>query len=1118
MDSTSSGVRRWGQPARSAPAPAVAGAMLPAAARWQNHYSAFISQDVELTLEDYADLSMITVYNHVSGKTSVFRGLAGVRKCYTELFRSLSDRSDFTPLLQTVNEASNGTPGNICFVWHCSVSGFHQVSETHFLDASSKIFCQNIVISFRHPNGSSPAYSNRDSESPSGCGVVHDGWSNYSTALRSQDVNRMLQLYTDSSEILIFNHTDGSNSTFNGLDGARRFFDHFFLSLYDCTDFSLPIVHVEESKDGAPGEVFSIWSAPASGYTTATDTLMFSNAGRILRHNIVVSYVDPRKHVAPTSPDASTIVDSDAMRIDAAEHVPAEGNPCASSESNAQSAAASSSAQAPTSVASEFANLSELLEEHILDHSEYISAIRGAEDHPPELQVDSMFDSWNNFVQALTALGFDLPNGCPWRALGLGKDAGPEPSLDMIEQRARMARTLLSACPFFPWSSLHSRDIANFELHINNSCALCSQELQALLRSRRRLRRHDWPRWLELDGSFVEVCEQRCMDFSGSGLILTQLSNVQGLDLSSPFVASPERCRSLLSSLTGDAQKCAATMGDIASGTVIMWAPADRDALQRVLHGFMRFTSTAQAHDPAGFKLILLIPHAVYPGCKTAEDLLDLRWHPILENKWESIRKKLEFAKQPARCVFSGSAGPMYQSKSLLMVTLQATVSPSPPLIFDWKPSLLTAGDEAFLIVDCPSEQLISSQRALKLAELPGIISWEGPLSSPGSNLASKRVIFRGYVSPASATALGFQLLLSSLREISHLSRCLLGSSSLFTEPSALITDMGNARALEDFSHMMESAVLLSPTRALLIPKGEKSRWEVGLTEAQKRLPADCITKICWRASRQHGRTWAKPLALDSTVRSARIRANARSGPSSSAETLRSSALLILRGPVGADPDGLMQALMAALASKVEFPLARGDPTRALQPNQWLEVRDGGGTWTGSVRMQLATEDEVAVLLEIVRNSVVEIHGESRMLDMQNAFVSDDQAQREAAGAGRERRRERGRLGRPRSSNLASQDSVNLATAEKATVFARRPGQRWSFPVNLGPSPAAYFNYPVFLLFFRSSSCFPCIVVVFASQVSYPPLVFFFSAMCACSLQLTSSLRSAASCSAAPWS
>ena len=299
----------------------------------------------------------------------------------------------------------------------------------------------------------------------------------------------------------------------------------------------------------------------------------------------------------------------------------------------------------------------------------------------------------------------------------------------------------------------------------------------------------------------------------------------------------------------------------------------------------------------------------------------------------------------------------MYQSKSLLIATLQATVAPSPPFVFNWKSSLLTIEDQGFLIVDCSSEHLVKTNRALKQAKLPGIIVWEGPLQSPGSNLASKRVVFRGYVSPSSATALGLQLLMTSLREISHLSCCLLGSSALFTEPSALIADMGNARVLEDFCHMMESAVLLSPTRALLIPKGEKSRWEVGLTEAQKRLPADCITKICWRASRQHGRTWAKPLALDITVRSARLRAGARNGPPSSADALRSSALLILRGPVGADPDGLLQALMAALASKVEFTLARGDPARVLQPNQWLEVRDGGETWTGSVRMQLVSEE-----------------------------------------------------------------------------------------------------------------------------------------------------------------
>ena len=200
---------------------------------------------------------------------------------------------------------------------------------------------------------------------------------------------------------------------------------------------------------------------------------------------------------------------------------------------------------------------------------------------------------------------------------------------------------------------------------------------------------------------------------------------------------------------------------------------------------------------------------------------------------------------------------------------------------------------------------------------------------------------------------------------------------------------MGNTSALNLCFDMVDSVVLLSSVRALLIPKCAQSRWEVCLTEAHHRSPADCITKVCWRASRYSGRTWAKPLVLDSAVRVARTRARAGNGLPLSGADPQSLALLILRGPAGSDPDGLLKALMKALESKVGFPLQQGNPSLTLQRHHWLQVRDGRDVWTGNVAIQLASTEEVGELMRIVHGSVVEVDGERRPLELQNAFASD---------------------------------------------------------------------------------------------------------------------------------
>lgn len=66
-----------------------------------------------------------------------------------------------------------------------------------------------------------------------------------------------------------------------------------FENLFDTSDLSAPIIHVEETTADKAGQVFLIWAAPASGYQTATDTFIFDIAGKITRQHVVVHYVPP---------------------------------------------------------------------------------------------------------------------------------------------------------------------------------------------------------------------------------------------------------------------------------------------------------------------------------------------------------------------------------------------------------------------------------------------------------------------------------------------------------------------------------------------------------------------------------------------------------------------------------------------------------------------------------------------------------------------------------------------------------------------------------------------------------------------------------------------------------
>jgi hypothetical protein len=264
---------------------------------WDNHFSAFGTQDLDKILLDYTAKSVITVYDQSTGTKTVHTGLEGARACFEGLFKSLSDISDLDAPVQIVKEARKHEPGSVFLIWRCPASGFVEATDTFIFDKSSKIRRQNVVITFKDPKGDGSDVAKNDAEVPTGSGRVHKGWANHFKAFGDQDVAMILKDYVAESEITVYNHADGTTNIFNGLEGARSCFEGLFKSLHDCSDLAAPIIHVEEAKSRVPGigsasygQVFLVWSCPASGYHRATDTFIFNSKGKIIRQNVVLHY------------------------------------------------------------------------------------------------------------------------------------------------------------------------------------------------------------------------------------------------------------------------------------------------------------------------------------------------------------------------------------------------------------------------------------------------------------------------------------------------------------------------------------------------------------------------------------------------------------------------------------------------------------------------------------------------------------------------------------------------------------------------------------------------------------------------------------------------------------
>jgi hypothetical protein len=260
---------------------------------WDNHFSSFGSQDIDKIMLDYSSESIITIVDQNSQTKTEYKGLEGVRKCFEELFSTLSDISDLEAPVQLVKEARKHELGNVFLTWRCPASGYTEATDTFIFDASSRIVRQNVVINFKDPKGDGSVVAKNDRENPTGEGKVHEGWGHHVKAFDEQNLDDLLNDYAPEAEITVVNTAIGSMTKFTGPGEVRSYYEGLFAALPDRSGLDTPIQHVEEPTEAAAGQVFDVWNCPASHFHRATDTFTFNSEGKITSQNVVVYHTPP---------------------------------------------------------------------------------------------------------------------------------------------------------------------------------------------------------------------------------------------------------------------------------------------------------------------------------------------------------------------------------------------------------------------------------------------------------------------------------------------------------------------------------------------------------------------------------------------------------------------------------------------------------------------------------------------------------------------------------------------------------------------------------------------------------------------------------------------------------
>ena len=501
--------------------------------------------------------------------------------------------------------------------------------------------------------------------------------------------------------------------------------------------------------------------------------------------------------------------------------------------------------QAPLPLGAAMGNF---LETRIVDTMDYMILPDSAD---VTFDAGAMFDTQAIFGKALEHIGFRPSDLNPWSILGISRAEGPEPSLEMVENRMRLLDGLLETAGKTGWGSEPAarKAIDEGRKLVEEARERCAEQVPAAKKDHRKGRNQEWQKWAELEPSFANHLIEGLRRDKHQPLLLTQISSIMRPYEKDRFIPSPSETYASLQQLTGGNETSKEMLNQQVrplncdgSRALVLWSPTDRDAFNRLLGAFTNYWRSAQ--EPGQILLILIIPILVHHNCTTPEELLDIWSHPSLEDKWKPHRSGIRFIRDPVHMITTGQAGPQKNAKQLAIVKFEAVAQPQPAVLAQWRTSLVEAQVREFITVDFPAEMAPGVQRALTGHKAPEVLRWEGPSKSPATSAKEPRYMLRGYLRQECSTYLQIQLIISELQDLLGMGGTLIGHSLLFKDKAAMVLEATGVNPITQMDSRLEATILLAPGRALAVPRGTQQEWEIAISTQNTQDPNNAITKL----------------------------------------------------------------------------------------------------------------------------------------------------------------------------------------------------------------------------------------------------------------------------------
>ncbi|CAK0833193.1 unnamed protein product [Prorocentrum cordatum] len=569
-------------------------------------------------------------------------------------------------------------------------------------------------------------------------------------------------------------------------------------------------------------------------------------------------------------------------------------------------------------------------------------------------------------------VGYALPENAGtvdcWALLGVPSIAGPIPTIELVEDRARRLCMLLEVAGGLPsWPPVDKRAASEALSRAEEARKECLIKLPQLARDRARSKTFVASRFLEppiaLKTFLIEQATSNgiaCVsalwlsDLRSGGMpgSTGRLEAQAARDLSEQLAKGKDRATPVLQPHTG-------------RGALVR-APRQTEHLHRMMAGIEHVLAKSNLEVEI-FLAREREPLPVRGGARLMGDL----WQQgrALTTRWDHLIAGEIHLLEPSTTIASISDAPVTLTRAFSVFRIARSGGTAKNRFVSWKPARVTEGGFNVIWVDCADTEHMKTRRALAQLGDRAVVRWEGPLRSSGFTSGGERIQLKGYIPEARASELEACMFVKGAALSTPLARAFVGRRPLLSDPGARVVEGSSPFALKELRELIEDIVLISPSAALAHATASQTDWVAALSRLIRGQPCRATMQVRWRRS-HGGRTWAKPSVLDTVARGA-----ARQARRGGDQGQDGQALIHLRCPLGADPPALLRRFMEKVGEKMGLDFAEVAGGEPLSHHSWMATLSSRGGPSGDVEVCLQNIDDATKLQQQIDGEVILANG-----------------------------------------------------------------------------------------------------------------------------------------------